>query len=311
MLAIDFIARWRSADLSERAAAQSHFRDLCEVLKEDPPHVADPKGESYAFEKGATKTTGGEGWADVWKRGCFGWEYKSKGKDLRAAYAQLQRYAPALENPPLLIVCDLSRFEIHTNWTNTVSHTYEIGLDELADPKRLRLLKWAFTDPDQLKPGLTRQELTEEAAAEFARLAQRLRDRGHPPQSVAHFINRLVFCMFAEDVDLLPGKMFGRMLDTAARTPDDFESLASSLFAAMREGGRVGFERVDWFNGGLFDDDSALPLKNEDIVLVRNAAARDWAGSTPVFSARCLSAVSIPTSAANWARITPTATRSC
>jgi hypothetical protein len=141
MLAADFIAKWRSADLTERAAAQSHFRDLCDMLGEQTPTDADPKGEWYAFEKGATKTTGGEGWADVWKRERFGWEYKSKGKDLRAAFAQLQRYAPALENPPLLIVCDLSRFEIHTNWTNTVSHTYEIGLEELADSRKLRWLK--------------------------------------------------------------------------------------------------------------------------------------------------------------------------
>jgi hypothetical protein len=99
MLATDFIAKWRAADLTERAAAQSHFRDLCDLLGEDAPTDADPKGEWNAFERGATKTTGGEGWADVWKRGCFGWEYKGKGKDLRAAYAQLQRYAPALENP--------------------------------------------------------------------------------------------------------------------------------------------------------------------------------------------------------------------
>jgi type II restriction/modification system DNA methylase subunit YeeA len=281
MLADDFIAKWRAADLTERAAAQSHFRDLCDLLGEQAPSDADPTGEWYAFEKGATKTTGGEGWADVWKRGCFGWEYKSKGKDLRAAFAQLQRYAPALENPPLLVVCDLARFEIHTNWTNTVSQTYEIGLDDLADSRKLRWLKWAFTEPEQLKPGLTRQTLTEQAAAEFARLAQRLRDRGHPSQIVAHFINRLVFCMFAEDVDLLPGKMFGRMLDSAARSPGEFEALASSLFAAMREGGRIGFERVDWFNGGLFDDDSALPLTRDDIALVREAAARDWAEIDP------------------------------
>ena len=97
MLAADFITKWRAADLTERAAAQSHFRDVCDLLGEQAPSDADPKGEWYAFEKGATKTTGGEGWADVWKRGCFGWEYKSKGKDLRAAFAQLQRYAPALE----------------------------------------------------------------------------------------------------------------------------------------------------------------------------------------------------------------------
>lgn len=140
MHASDFVAKWRSADLTERAAAHSHFRDLCDLLEEETPTDADPKGEWYAFEKGATKTTGGEGWADVWKRGCFGWEYKSRGKDLKAAFAQLQRYAPALENPPLLVVCDLARIEIHTNWTNTVSHTYEIGLDDLADARKLRWL---------------------------------------------------------------------------------------------------------------------------------------------------------------------------
>lgn len=245
MLAVDFIARWRSTELTERAAAHSHFEDLCDLLGEITPTEADPGGEWYAYEKGATKTTGGEGWADVWRRNCFGWEYKSRGKDLRAAYAQLQRYAPALENPPLLIVCDLARFEIHTNWTNTVSHTYEIALDDLADPKKLRWLKWTFADPERLKPGLTRQALTEEAAAEFARLAQRLRDRGHRSEAVAHFINRLVFCMFAEDVDLLPGKMFGRMLEGAARAPDEFAALASSLFAAPPPDESAGARRLE------------------------------------------------------------------
>ena len=71
MHASDFVAKWRSADLTERAAAHSHFRDLCDLLGEETPTDADPKGEWYAFEKGATKTTGGEGWADVWKRGCL------------------------------------------------------------------------------------------------------------------------------------------------------------------------------------------------------------------------------------------------
>src|SRR5207249_2945203 len=92
MLAADFIDKWRATDLTERAAAQSHFCELCELLDEETPTNADPKGEWYAFEKGATKTTGGEGWADVWKRGCFGWEYKSKGKDLRSSNAMHRRW---------------------------------------------------------------------------------------------------------------------------------------------------------------------------------------------------------------------------
>ena len=105
-----FVAKWKAVELKERSAAQSHFIDLCNMLDEPAPTDADPKGDWYAFERGATKTTGGEGWADVWKRDHFGWEYKGKRKDLNAAFAQLQQYALALENPPLLIVCDMDRF---------------------------------------------------------------------------------------------------------------------------------------------------------------------------------------------------------
>ena len=117
----DFVRKWKEADLKESAAAQEHFLDLCGLLEVDTPGTADPKGEWYTFEKGALKTTGTPQFADVWKRGHFGWEYKGKRKDLNAAFAQLQQYALALENPPLLVVCDLDRFQIHTNWTNSVS----------------------------------------------------------------------------------------------------------------------------------------------------------------------------------------------
>ena len=113
-------------------------------------------------------------------------------------------------------------------------------------------LKWAMSDPERLRPGETRQTLTERAARHFARLAQSLRDQGHGPEEVAHFVNRLVFCMFAEDVGLLPNDMFTRMLRRARREPEKFADLARKLFGAMSTGGEVGFEDVDWFNGGLF-----------------------------------------------------------
>jgi type II restriction/modification system DNA methylase subunit YeeA len=276
-----FIAKWKVAELKERSAAQSHFIDLCGMLDEPGPTDADPMGEWYSFERGATKTTGGEGWADVWKRGHFGWEYKGKRKDLDAAFAQLQQYALALENPPLLVVCDLNRFRIRTNWTNSISEAHEFALDDLRDATVRQKLKWVLSDPERLKPSKTRQALTEQAAAEFAKLAQRLRGRGHPSEAVAHFINRLVFCMFAEDVDLLPNKMFKRMLEHALMRPDEFRALASDLFLAMKAGGRVGFESVAWFNGGLFNDDAAMLLDKDDIALTLRAADLDWAEIDP------------------------------
>jgi type II restriction/modification system DNA methylase subunit YeeA len=277
----EFIRKWKAANLKERSAAQEHFIDLCRLLEERTPADADPLGEWYCFERGASKLAGGDGWADVWKRGCFGWEYKGKHKDLQAAYVQLQQYAVALENPPLLVVCDMDRFRIHTNWTNTVQVIHEITLDDLHEPEKRQYLKWAFSDPERLKPGKTRQTLTEEAAEQFASLAQRLRTRGHDPQAVAHFINRLVFCMFAEDIGLLPNQMFSRMLEHAVTRPDEFVELAQDLFRAMQSGGRVGFEHVEWFNGGLFDSNEALPLDPQDIKLVLQAARLDWSDIDP------------------------------
>lgn len=94
----EFIAKWSQSELKERSAAQSHFNDLCRLIGVETPAEADPKGEWFCFEKGAKKAGGGDGWADVWKRGCFGWEYKGPNKDLDRAWQQLQRYAAALEN---------------------------------------------------------------------------------------------------------------------------------------------------------------------------------------------------------------------
>ncbi len=276
-----FIAKWQASGLTERSAAQSHFIDLCHLLGEPTPTDADPAGEWYCFERGARKDTGGDGWADVWRRGCFAWEYKGKHKDLDRAFNQLRQYALALENPPLLIVSDMVRFRIRTNWTNCVSVTHEFTLDDLADGAVRDKLKWVMSEPERLRPGETRQTVTERAAATFADLAQGLRDRGHEPEMVAHFVNRMVFCMFAEDVGLLPDDMFTRMLTHARRTPDKFADYASRLFGAMATGGDIDFQAVAWFNGGLFDDDTALPLDQEGIETALRAATLDWSEIDP------------------------------
>ena len=276
-----FIAKWRASELKERSAAQEHFIDLCRLLGQPTPAEADPMGESYCFERGAHKDSGGDGWADVWKRHCFAWEYKGRRANLDAAFDQLRQYALALENPPLLIVSDMARFRLRTNWTNSVSETHEFALEDLADAAVRDKLEWAMSDPERLRPGESRQALTERAASAFAALAQSLRARGHEPQAVAHFVNRLVFCMFAEDVGLLPDDMFTRMLEHARRRPEDFAELARDLFGAMAAGGRVGFEAVARFNGGLFDDNAALPLERAEIEAALAAAALDWSEIDP------------------------------
>ena len=278
----EFIKKWHASELKESSASQEHFLDLCRLLDEPTPAEADPQGQWYCFERGTQKDSGGDGWADVWKRHHFAWEYKGKGKNLTAAFNQLRQYALALENPPLLIVSDMTRIQIRTNWTNSVSELHEITLDDLADASIRNKLKWALSDPQRLQPGITRQKLTERAAQSFAALAQALRTRGHDPQEVAHFVNRLVFCMFAEDVGLLPANLFTRMLEHSYKQPEQFSNNAKNLFGAMAtKGGMVGFEPVAWFNGGLFGDDRTLPLERDEIEIALKAAALDWADIDP------------------------------
>jgi hypothetical protein len=155
----EFAAKWRGVETSERASAQSHFLDLCALLGEPGPTEADPTGSWYAFEKGAEKLDGRDGFADVWKKGHFAWEYKGKRKDLKAAYRQLVDYKDALENPPLLVVSDLERIEVRTNFTSLSPKLYRVTLDDLgaADPSEaLRVLRAVFTEPEALRPTWSR-----------------------------------------------------------------------------------------------------------------------------------------------------------
>ena len=276
-----FIKKWTAADLSERSAAQQHFLDLCALLGELTPAEADPDGDTYTFEKGGTTAIGGHGWADVWKKGAFAWEYKGPGKDLNAAYLQLKKYADMLENPPLLITSDTKRIEIHTNFTSTVKRVHVLELVDLADGAKRELLKNAFSNPERLRPGITRLMVTKDAAESFSQLAHHLQAKGFDPQRVAHFLNRLIFCMFAEDVELLPNQIFTKLATASVAHPESFEANARQLFAGMAKGGDVAFEVIDWFNGGLFDDDATLPLDEAELKIVLKCAALDWSNIEP------------------------------
>ncbi len=285
----DFVNKWRSSGLTERAGAQMHFLELCDVLGEPHPASEDFSGATYTFEKGGTTIEGKQGFADVWKRGCFGWEYKGKHKDLNVAYQQLLKYREDLENPPLLVVCDLELFEIHTNFTGTAKQVYRFSLDDLlknqatADCKLppIEVLRAALTDPARLRPDRSAADVTEMAAAEFATLADSLRARGVDPQRAAHFLMRLLFCLFAEDIGLLPPKLFSVLLERTRHRPADFKARLAQLFAAMATGGAFGADDIAHFNGDLFTDAEVFDLSVEDIETLLRVSTLDWSAIEP------------------------------
>ena len=281
MLAADFIAKWKKVELKERSAAQEHFLDLCHLMGHPTPAEDDPTGERFCFEKGAAKHSGGDGWADVWKKDFFGWEYKGKHKDLRNAYDQLLQYRDALASPPLLVVCDLDRIIVHTNFTGTASATHEILLNQLGEPRSREILRNVFFEPDKLRPGQTSQAITQEAAQHFATIADSMRAQGLESGVVAHFLDRVVFCLFAEDIGLLPESIFSKILERSAREPAKFCRYLGDLFKAMGTGGDFNFVDIKHFNGNLFNDASIPELTAEQIPRIVQAAKLDWSAIDP------------------------------
>ena len=295
MTPAEFANKWGHVQLGESAASQSHFNDLCRMIGVKTPVEADPQGDWFTFEKGLDKSTGGKGFADVWRKDCFGWEYKGQGKDLSAAYQQLQLYREALGNPPLLVVCDFNSFEVHTNFTNTVKRVYNFTNADLPFDRPvgesgltpLQIIRALFEDPERLNPGKLQSKLTEEAADLLRDLADDMRTwnaKSKSPiseQEIAHFIMRMIFCFFASDVGLLDQEAITNLIKVNKTRPDDFRKYTGELFAAMKDGGKFLMRDVPHFNGGLFDDTSVPELIADQIALLEQLNELDWSDIEP------------------------------
>ena len=302
MKADEFEAKWRGSAGRENASAQEHFIDLCRLVGEPTPNEDDPHQERYTFEKNTERAGGARGRVDVWLSGKFAWEYKGRHKDLRAAYKQCLDYHEALGNPPLLVVSDLERFEVRTKFTNRESWTYSFGIADLIedswvevttgtgetppDAPKLRaldVLRALWADPFQLEPSRTTEEITAEAAGMFEGVVAELRRWGNTDdQRIARFVSRMVFCMFANDIGLLPRGAFTELLAAQAANAGAFREALADLFHAMAEGGRFGPQTIPQVNGDLFTDrDVPDDLTTQEVRALRQLDALNWAEVEP------------------------------
>ena len=307
MTPAEFKKKWAKVTVKETSAYQSHFDDLCRLLDLPPPLEADPAGEFFCYQKRVVKDAelldmtdtgeaaepGERGFADVWKRGCFAWEYKGKKKNLDEAYKQLLRYREALQNPPLLVVCDFDRFIVKTNFNGTVQEVHEFTNAEIDDPKILRVLRALFSEPDLLKPQRTTAEVTEKLAVQIAEVAKSLQKRESRELAdartraemnfsqrknlrIARFLNRIVFCFFAEDTGLLPKKLFSDVAKTGLEDPKHFAETLETLFGIMAKGGTFGVHKIRHFNGHLFEESTVFELTEDELRELAAAGEADW-----------------------------------
>jgi type II restriction/modification system DNA methylase subunit YeeA len=311
MTAAEFKKKWARYTGKETAAYQEHFTDLCRLLDQPTPAEADSTGSaSFCFQKRVVKdaemfalkenrsqadaaSEAERGFADVWKKGCFAWEYKGKKKNLDAAYKQLLQYREALLNPPLLVVCDFDRYIIRTNFNGTVQETHEFTNDQIDRPENLRWLRALFENPDYLKPQRTTHEVTKTLAEKFAQVARSLQKRESAEYAdaqtraevvvaqkknlrIARFLNRLIFCFFAEDTGLLPKKLFSEIARIGLEDKQHFIETLQKLFVVMAGGGTFGQHKIRHFNGHLFEDSTVFDLSDDERRILAEASEADW-----------------------------------
>ena len=303
----EFKKKWSRYTGKESSAYKEHFNDLCRLLGHPTPVEADPSGNDFfCFQKGVIKDAEllgldaadhdarpRKGFADVWKKDCFGWEYKGKHKNLEKAYDQLKLYRESLFNPPLLIVCDFDRYIIKTNFNGTVPNEFEFTNDQIDDPKIIELLRHVFRDPDYLRPLRTTARVTEELAEKIAAVARSLQGRESVELEdaftrrelqvaqkknlrIARFLNRIVFCFFAEDTGLLPKNLFSEIAKVGLESKQEFTESLEQLFRVMAKGGMFGPRKIRHFNGHLFEDVTVFELTDDEIRLLADAAESDW-----------------------------------
>ncbi|TBN15067.1 class I SAM-dependent DNA methyltransferase [Agrobacterium cavarae] len=212
------------------------------------------------------------------------------------ARAQAENYVRLLpsthEPPPFVLVCDVGHcIEIYANFRRDGKaydqfpdrRSFRIYLEDFRDEMVRARLRAIWTNPVSLDPSLHAAKVTRDIATRIAKVSQALEKSGYAAEEVAMFLMRMLFTMFAEDVQLLPKDCFKDLLKDCAQKPEIFPGMMEDLWKAMDEGGFTATirEKVKKFNGEFFKNRKALKLAREEIGELVAAANHDWKDVEP------------------------------
>ncbi|WP_342343847.1 DNA methyltransferase [Chthonobacter albigriseus] len=194
--------------------------------------------------------------------------------------------------PPFVLVCDVGHcIEVYANFRRDGKafdqypdrRAYRVYLEDLRDAAVRDRLRAIWEDPMSLDPSRHAAEVTRDIASRLAKVSMALEKAGHPPEEVAMFLMRVLFTMFAEDVELLPKDCFKELLRDCEANPAIFPGMLEDLWRAMDEGtfSATLRQKVKHFNGEFFKNRRALALPKEEIGELRRAAEHNWKNVEP------------------------------
>ena len=207
----------------------------------------DPKTLSLTLSQGAREPAPrGKKKRGTAVRGTAGWDTA-----LDKARAQAQTYARSLPpaeiaggRPPFLVVVDVGNtIDLYSEFTRSGGNYapfpdpagFRLRLADLRDEAVRDRLRAVWNAPLSLDPARRSARVTRAIAGRLAELAKTL-EQGHDADSVAHFLMRCLFTMFAEDVGLLPEGAFTQLLAELQQDPVGFQPLVEHLWHSMNAG---------------------------------------------------------------------------
>ena len=271
----DFIDKWHKIRFGERQASQEWFIDLCRLVGHPTP-VERNDPENYTFEK---SVPGGA--ADAYLANHFAWEFKGREFQLPGAFNQLLRYQVHLRTPPLLIASSFQLIRVQTNFPGKETVVHEIPIRELWMQEQFQQLRNIFFAPQEFEPDRTPENVTEETAQLFRAVVEEMERHDVASEDLARFLNQLVFCLYAEDTDLLPSKFFEGIASNYWSDPQLFNNFVKDLFEVMSVGGRFGINLIRHFDGDLFSRINPVELSEPALLNLSLAVAKNWRNIEP------------------------------
>lgn len=274
-----FVVRWRGYNGTERSEAQTFLNELIAC------YGADRKESGARFEDSHTAN----GIMDMHWPGICIVEMKapSQANKLAAHRQQARKYWESSDDaatgrpaPPYMVLCAFQRFEVWEPGRFPSAPRADFSLDELPEAYE-RLLFLAGTDEEPLF-GTSNKQLTTEAASVVAQLHKTLANRGAAaPETLRSFILQTVWCLFAEDLGMLSGHPFQRIVEDLIQHPErsSYAELGT-LFDVLNDPsdyGRFGvLSGTRYVNGSLFEKPAKVHLESGELGQLAQAAEFDW-----------------------------------
>ena len=272
-----FVAKWDRTGFTESQAAQSFFDDICGLVGHPTPAAHGQPG-AFSFEK---SVPGGKKWADAYLEEHFVWEFKTADNQLEQALTQAVGYARHLKNPPLIVVSSFQTIWIETNFRGMELIRHDIAVSDLVQQEKLELLRKVFHSPDALRPDRSVADVTTATARLFSDIVADMEGETEDQEALARHLNRIIFCLYAEDSGLLPEGLFTSIMYDNRERPDLSNKAIADLFEKMAGGGMFGTKEIAWFNGDLFRADTPIELSPVALQRLGEACAQNWRSIEP------------------------------